>query len=65
MKGMMELSEKVIYDDLTHHFKDKNFREKKYIYFDNTFSFFEKTKVGNIMLERTKRNQDEYKSDLN
>ena len=32
MKGMMELSEKVIYDDLTHHFKDKNFRKKKYIY---------------------------------
>ena len=54
------------YGDLMYHFKIKNVREKSFDDFDNAFRFFRKKKRnGNIMLKKSKKNQDEYKLNLN
>ena len=39
-----ELSEKINYDDLMYHFKDRDIREKLFNDFDNAISFFKKNK---------------------
>ena len=48
---ILELSEKINYDDLTYHFKVSNIREKSFNDFDKAFSSFEKIRDGNITLE--------------
>ena len=45
--------------------KSKNIGRKIFNDFDTVFSFFRKIRDGNRTLEKVKKRQNEYKSDLN
>ena len=62
---MLELSNKIRYDGLTYHFKDRGIPKKRFNEFDNAISLFKKTKDGKRTLEKVKQSPNEFKSSLN
>ena len=61
---IIELTEKINFDDLTNYYKG-NWAPQKFDNFDNAFILFDKIKNGKIILQDTKANQNRFRSDIN
>ena len=64
LNEIIDLSEKFNQDDLTSHYKGKNNTPKSFGGFDSVIALFKKIRNGKVLLNKTKKNQNEFKSDL-